>query len=170
MIIYGHRSRERDIAEGEFTCPHCQATRPYKHKRLVRYLTLFFIPTIPLGTLGESVQCQVCFSSFPPYEIFPIGEGASARLTVRPPRSQAKRGGVIAVLGALGVLAAGLFALILTVYQLTLPTGPGDNWQGFVGLLVICPLPLGLVSLGVMGWGARLFWKVRQAWKQPSSR
>ncbi|GAB4578062.1 MAG: hypothetical protein Fur0022_07940 [Anaerolineales bacterium] len=165
MIIYGHRSREKDFAEGEFTCPHCRATRPYKHKKLIRYLTLFFIPTIPLGSLGETVQCQTCFNSFPPHEIFRPAEGASPIVTTRPPRAQSRRGWGLVIFGALGAGVAALIALVLIVYQFTLPTGPGDNWEGFVGLLVSCPLPLGLVSLGVLSRGAWLIWKVREAWE-----
>lgn len=165
MIIYGHRPREKVVAEGEFTCPHCQVRRPYQHKRLIRYLTLFFIPTIPLGRLAEKVECQVCFTYFPPDAIFRPADGQGiVPPTIRPPRTQTRRGWLMVILGALGFLLAAGFALFVIIFQLTNPAGPRDNLQGFVGILVICPLPLGLVSLGVIGWGGSLVWKVRKAW------
>jgi hypothetical protein len=164
MIIYGHRPKEKEIAEGEFTCPNCKVNRPYVHKRLVRYLTLFFIPTIPLGSLGEKLECQVCFKAFPPVEIFRPLNGPPLHQTTRPARSQARSGWGLVVFGGVVALIAGLFALILTVYQFTLPAGPGDNWQGYVGLMAICPLPLGLAGLGLLGWGAYKIRKIRQAW------
>jgi hypothetical protein len=166
MIIYGHRQREREVAEGEFSCPRCQARRPYKHKRLVRYLTLFFIPTIPLGSLGEKVECQVCFNAFPPPDIFRPVEGTPGTPpTIRPPRSQTKRGWVLIVLGAIVAMAGGLIALFTVYVQLTSPAGPLDNWQGSLGVLVICPLPLILAGLALAGRGGYLAWKVRSAWE-----
>src|SRR5690348_2244187 len=60
MIIYGYRNRERELGTGNFYCSKCEVQRPYRHKKLVRYFTLFFIPLFPLGTLSEYVECQVC--------------------------------------------------------------------------------------------------------------
>ena len=64
MIIWGTRVRYKDLGEGEFFCPRCQMKRPYKHKKATRYFTLYFIPLIPMGQLGELVECQACKTAY----------------------------------------------------------------------------------------------------------
>ena len=54
------------IGTGQFHCPHCGGDREYKHKRATRFFTLFFLPVIPLGKVGEVVQCQTCRKRFDP--------------------------------------------------------------------------------------------------------
>ena len=38
----------------------------YSHQRADRFFTLFFIPLIPLGKLGEYVECESCKGTFKP--------------------------------------------------------------------------------------------------------
>ena len=38
--------------------------RAYKHKKVTRFFTLYFIPLIPLGRLGDYVECQTCRGTF----------------------------------------------------------------------------------------------------------
>jgi uncharacterized OB-fold protein len=64
FIIFGTRVRHSVIGEGQFFCPKCQAKRAYKHKRASRYFTLYFVPLIPMGKLGEFVECQTCGIAF----------------------------------------------------------------------------------------------------------
>src|SRR4051812_26720635 len=64
LILFGWRSRASVIGHGTFLCPHCGADRSYSHKRLRRWFTLFFIPVIPLKTLGEYVECDTCKQAF----------------------------------------------------------------------------------------------------------
>jgi hypothetical protein len=66
MIIFGTRPKYKTIAEGQFFCPHCQQTRSYLHKKATRYFTLYFIPVIPMGDLGEFIECQTCHTMFEP--------------------------------------------------------------------------------------------------------
>ncbi len=162
MIIYGHRSRLNVVLEGEFTCPHCQTRRPYLHKRLDRYLTLFFISTIRLGKLEEYVECQTCGNRYF-VDILKPAPGQVDPPTGRPPKSVEKGAWIWAGVGVGGVLLAGLLTLILIVFQLTDSAGPTNNWQGTVGLFVLCPLPLGLASLGLAVWGVMKARKVKRA-------
>jgi rubredoxin len=60
FFILGARDRETIIASGYFLCPNCGQLRLYKHKRLARYFTLYFLPIFPLQSLGEVIQCQTC--------------------------------------------------------------------------------------------------------------
>lgn len=64
MIIFGTRNRFKTIGSGQFYCPHCQAQRTYEHKQAKRYFTLYFVPLIPMGDLGEFVECQTCHITY----------------------------------------------------------------------------------------------------------
>jgi len=64
MLIFGSGSRKKKIGEGEFFCPKCETRRVYHHKKATRYFTLYFIPLIPMGDLGEFIECQTCKTAF----------------------------------------------------------------------------------------------------------
>ena len=64
MIIWGTRGREIEVTTGQFNCPKCQTVRPYKHKRVARYFTLFFIPLFPIQKLGDFIECQACRQTY----------------------------------------------------------------------------------------------------------
>jgi len=64
MIIFGTRGVKSTMEKGEFDCPQCEANRAYKHKKVTRFFTLYFIPIIPLGRLGDFVECQTCKGTF----------------------------------------------------------------------------------------------------------
>lgn len=66
MIIYGTKVREKEIATGQFNCPNCKTARSYKHKRIVKYFSLFFIPLFKIKDLGEYVECQECHNQYKP--------------------------------------------------------------------------------------------------------
>jgi zinc-ribbon family len=61
----GSRGREVDVGSGQFYCPSCGIERPYKHKRIGRYFTLYFIPVFQIEKLGEYVECQACHKVYP---------------------------------------------------------------------------------------------------------
>jgi hypothetical protein len=50
----------RTIAQGTFHCRRCGGDRQYRHRAGRRWFTLFFIPIIPLNSVGEHVQCTTC--------------------------------------------------------------------------------------------------------------
>jgi hypothetical protein len=64
MIIFGTRSMEKVRSTGVFDCPRCGPSRPYHHKSVNRWFTLYFIPVIPLGSIGTYVQCAQCGGTF----------------------------------------------------------------------------------------------------------
>ena len=46
-------------------CGECQTVAPFKIKKGMRFLTLFFIiPTIPLSGVKEMVECPTCGAKF----------------------------------------------------------------------------------------------------------
>jgi hypothetical protein len=60
LIIFGLRVFYRTIAQGTFHCRRCGGDRKYLHRAGRRWFTLFFIPLIPLNTVGEHVRCTTC--------------------------------------------------------------------------------------------------------------
>jgi hypothetical protein len=66
MIIFGWRTRESTTGSGTFTCPHCRTSQVYRHVTYRRWFTLYFLPVIPLGRLGEQMECQGCLRCFSP--------------------------------------------------------------------------------------------------------
>jgi hypothetical protein len=60
IIIFGWRTVWRTIATGVFHCTQCGGDRNYRRRSGRRFFTLFFIPVIPLGFVGEHVQCATC--------------------------------------------------------------------------------------------------------------
>ena len=66
MIIFGTRGVKSTLDQGDFICPQCEQNRSYKHKKVTRFFTLYFIPLIPLGHAGEFVECQSCKGTFIP--------------------------------------------------------------------------------------------------------
>ena len=64
IFIFGTRNVGTTKDQGTFYCPECQGYRPYKHKRVRRFISLYFLPVIPLDKLGEYVECQECGKRF----------------------------------------------------------------------------------------------------------
>ena len=57
LIIFGLRVFHRTITQGMFHCHRCGGDRPYRQRAGRRWLTLLFVPVIPLNSVGEHVQC-----------------------------------------------------------------------------------------------------------------
>jgi len=64
MIIFGMKGKKTKLDEGEFYCPICGGQRHYHHIQVRRYLSLYFIPVVPLDHQGEFVECQTCGKTF----------------------------------------------------------------------------------------------------------
>jgi hypothetical protein len=60
LIIWGLRVIYRMLGRGVFFCRRCGGDREYRHRAGRRYVTIFFIPLIPLMKTGEHVQCLTC--------------------------------------------------------------------------------------------------------------
>ncbi len=64
LIIWGIRVFFRTTGQGVFHCQRCGGDRRYRRRGGRRFLTLFFIPVIPLNRVGEHVQCTTCAPAF----------------------------------------------------------------------------------------------------------
>lgn len=60
LLIFGLRVFYRTIGQGTVHCQRCGGDREYRHRAGRRWITLLFIPVIPLTKAGEHVRCAVC--------------------------------------------------------------------------------------------------------------
>ncbi|MBU2997523.1 TerB family tellurite resistance protein [Cellulophaga baltica] len=64
MIIFGTTGIKSTIKSGDFHCPQCEQSKPYRHRKVTKFFTLYFIPLIPLGSAGEYVECGNCKGTY----------------------------------------------------------------------------------------------------------
>ena len=64
LIIWGTRGIESTLSTGRFFCPTCATEKSYSKKRVRRFFTLYFIPLIPLDTVGTYIECRVCTGTY----------------------------------------------------------------------------------------------------------
>ncbi|MBC7877466.1 MAG: zinc-ribbon domain-containing protein [Anaerolineales bacterium] len=184
MIVYGYRNREIVRGTGDFYCPKCEVQRQYKHKKIVRYFTLFFIPLFPLGTLNEYVECGVCGRTYKP-EILSIpstiGSNSASQAMAdstnqtflqsqvdSQPASEPKRNSclswVLIVGGLVSFFAACLMGIALFATQADSSTTSG--MASFILALIICPGPLALLGAAGIGGGVFLLRNKEEIYNQ----
>ena len=53
MILIGTMEWASTVERGDFFCPACNAAKNYQRKVARPFLTLYFIPVIPIGAVRE---------------------------------------------------------------------------------------------------------------------
>jgi len=66
MILIGTMNITRTRSQGDFHCPTCGSIREYSLKSRRPFLTLYFIPTVPIGGSELFVRCSGCKSNWDP--------------------------------------------------------------------------------------------------------
>lgn len=67
MIIIGTRGITSSTGDsGRFHCPNCGDNVPYRERQVREWLTLYFIPVLPLGISGKYVECERCTQAYDP--------------------------------------------------------------------------------------------------------
>lgn len=64
MILIGTMNLTRTRDRGNFYCPTCAMTQTYRLRARRPWLTLYFIPTIPVGAAELFVHCDQCKSTW----------------------------------------------------------------------------------------------------------
>lgn len=64
MILIGTMDWASTRLRGNFLCPHCSTNEKFRLRASRPFLTLYFIPVLPIGGLSEFVQCSSCKNSF----------------------------------------------------------------------------------------------------------
>lgn len=64
FIIFGTKGVTSTAGKGQFHCPQCGSSQAYLHKRVKEWFALYFIPCIPIKTVGEYIECQACKNTY----------------------------------------------------------------------------------------------------------
>ncbi|MBW8483535.1 zinc-ribbon domain-containing protein [Actinomadura parmotrematis] len=64
LLVFGVSVFFRTDTEGTFHCPRCGGDRGFRRRRARRWITLFFVPVVPLDRRGEAVECRACRTRF----------------------------------------------------------------------------------------------------------
>ncbi|TWT65157.1 zinc-ribbon domain-containing protein [Allorhodopirellula solitaria] len=64
MILIGTMNLTRTRDRGDFYCPTCSASQAYRLRTRRPFLTLYFIPTVPIGGSETFVNCDGCRSNW----------------------------------------------------------------------------------------------------------
>ncbi|MFI0482046.1 hypothetical protein [Actinomadura sp. 9N215] len=65
LLVFGLTAVFRTVSEGTFHCPQCGGDRAYRRRAGRRWLSVFFVPAVPLWRLGHAVECRTCRGRFP---------------------------------------------------------------------------------------------------------
>lgn len=66
MILIGTMNLTRTRETGQFHCPTCAATQEYRLRARRPFLTLYFIPVVPIGAAELFVSCSGCREKWDP--------------------------------------------------------------------------------------------------------
>jgi predicted RNA-binding Zn-ribbon protein involved in translation (DUF1610 family)/uncharacterized tellurite resistance protein B-like protein len=66
MIVIGTMNWSSTRSRGMFLCPSCGSREVFRFKSSRPFLTLYFIPVLPIGGIEEFVQCGRCKNAFDP--------------------------------------------------------------------------------------------------------
>jgi tellurite resistance protein len=64
MIIFGFTSLKHVKDKGQFYCPQCTDHKDFRLREPRRWFHLYFVPVIPLDSLGRYVECRQCKGTF----------------------------------------------------------------------------------------------------------
>jgi uncharacterized tellurite resistance protein B-like protein len=66
MILIGTMNWSSTRSRGMFHCPNCESKEAFRYKASRPFLTLYFVPVLPIGGIEEFVQCSRCKNVFDP--------------------------------------------------------------------------------------------------------
>lgn len=66
MILIGTMNLSRTRETGDFYCPGCSTSQTFRLRTRRPFLTLYFIPVVPIGGPEPFVQCDACRASWDP--------------------------------------------------------------------------------------------------------
>lgn len=97
MILIGTMNLTGTRDRGNFHCPSCELTQTYRLRARRPWLTLYFIPTVPVGNVEMFVECDHCLSHWDP-TVLEMDRHSHAALKEEQFRNEALRAALLIVL------------------------------------------------------------------------
>lgn len=66
MVIVGTMNITRTRERGDFVCPNCRGSQSFRLRSRRPFLTVYFIPVVPVGPAEFVVQCDGCSQNWDP--------------------------------------------------------------------------------------------------------
>ena len=97
MILIGTMNLTRTRESGQFYCPTCRCAQEYRLRARRPFLTLYFIPVIPIGPAEPFVSCRGCGEKWDP-SVLEMDQRAHEEVQTEQFRDQALRSAMLVVL------------------------------------------------------------------------
>jgi len=97
MILIGTMNLTRTRERGDFFCPTCATPQTYRLRARRPFLTIYFIPTVPIGAAELFVQCDRCRSSWDT-SVLTLDQAAHEQVQAEQFRDEAIRAAVLMTL------------------------------------------------------------------------
>ena len=65
IFIFGIQPKRQAVEHGDFDCPICQQRTHYQLRTERPYISIFFLPIIPVGKPTKTLQCDQCHTVLP---------------------------------------------------------------------------------------------------------
>ncbi|MEM6776210.1 MAG: zinc ribbon domain-containing protein [Planctomycetota bacterium] len=66
MVMIATMNLSRTLERGEFYCPQCGSQQSHRFRSRRTFLTVYFIPVVPISAAEPFVQCDQCRATFDP--------------------------------------------------------------------------------------------------------
>ncbi|MCO8124962.1 zinc ribbon domain-containing protein [Stieleria sp. TO1_6] len=97
MILIGTMNLTRTREQGQYYCPTCHSTQEYRLRARRPFLTLYFIPVVPIGDAELFVQCSGCRDKWDP-TVLEMNKQEHESIQVEQFRDEAMRSALLIVL------------------------------------------------------------------------
>jgi uncharacterized tellurite resistance protein B-like protein len=97
MILIGTMNLTRTRERGNYYCPNCRVTQTYRLRARRPWLTLYFIPTVPIGGAETFVHCDGCRQTWDP-SVLTMDQASHEAAEAEQFRDQAIRAAVLVTL------------------------------------------------------------------------
>lgn len=117
MILIGTMNLTRTRETGQFYCPTCACNQEYRLRARRPFLTLYFIPVVPIGAAELFVHCSGCRDKWDP-SVLQMDQREHEAIQMEQFRDEALRAAILVVLEDGAMTEGEISALERIAYRL----------------------------------------------------